>query len=346
MVEVLNLPEAMAPVIYAQRELIAENMLISGTPGARLQQTLGVCAADSNRMPDGELAFAEHGIAHVENETEHSLTVVRATLVKPRTSTGWTGLMHQPGGMETYLQGVRRILSKNGLIAAEIMDESDFAIASTRLAMAWIGARNVEDTGPRYLARPTTEDIDNGAHPIPTFVKSGQDGSLEATVRALETIMSDTPETRTRFTSQGLENVTTHANPHVGVILAGSKIRPEGPTKLILSEEIWNAREKLDAEFGKNVVPIHVDFSHRHAAWEGGGEAGQLTIARAMAEIILESVPVDGVMAETYMISGKQLAGGKIPGLSWTDGCVGDIRALDMQRQMDRAWGKRPLAAA
>lgn len=342
----LTLPDSMVPIINAQRELIADNMHMAGTSEAKLQQTLGVCAADSNRLPDGGLAFAEHGIAHVKNETSHSLTVIRATLVKPRTSIGWTGLMHQPGGTQLYLQGVNNILSHNGLVAAEVMDESDFAIASTRLAMNWIGARNVEDTGPRYLVRPTTEDLDNGVHPIPTFVKSSQDGSLEATIRAIETIMSDAAETRTRFTSGGLENVTTYANPHVGVILAGSKIRPTGPTKLILAEEIRSAREQLDARFGKNSVPIHVDFSHRHAAWEGGGEKGQLIIARAIGDLIVEGVPIDGVMAETYLLGGKQQAGGEVLGLSWTDGCIGQVKALNMQQQMDEAWSKRPLAAA
>lgn len=341
--EIPTISAEIASAINIQREEVARNMQATGTPDAKLQQTYGVCAADSNRMPSGVLAFAEHGIAHAKNEAEHSLTVVRATLVKPRTSTGWTGLMHQPDGVTLYREGVTRLHKEDTLVAAEVMDESDFAIAGTLLTMAWIGARNIDDTGPRYLLRPTTRDRDNNVHPIPTFVKSGQDGDLEGTMNALETLLSPKPEARTRWTTNGLENITTLANPYVGVILAGSKVRPNGPLNDILANEIVSARKQLDARFGKNHIPIHVDFSHRHAAWEGGGEEGQLRIARATGELILAGLPIDGIMAETYVRSGKQQAGGKIPGLSWTDACIGQEKALDMQSRMDKAWGNRPL---
>lgn len=341
--EQLNIPADISDATNASREQIAANMHLAGNPDAKLHMTVGGCAVDSNRTEDGQLAFVSHGKAHTDKgrSLEHSETVIRTNGTKPRTNKDWTGLIHQTGGSELYIEGASQLQEYGARIAAEVMDESDFAIATPYLAMAWIGARNKDDTGPRYLLRPTSEDIEKGICPIPTFVKSGEDGGLDGTINALITLMSEAPETRTRLTLAGLRHVTTHANPHVGVILAGSKDRPEGVTKDILAEEILYARQRLDDEFGKDRVPIHVDISHRHAKWEGGGEEGQLKIAQALGELIFEGLRVDGIMAETYILPGKQKAGGEIAGLSWTDACVGQEKALELQSKFDKAWGNR-----
>lgn len=347
--ERLNILMTVPDATNEGRELIADNMHLAGNPDAKFHMTAGGCAADSNRMENGDLAFVSHGKAHTDKgrELEHSVTAVRTNGVKPRTNKGWTGLIHQPGGPELYREGAAFLQEYGTLIAAEVMDESDYAIAAPYLSMAWIGARNKDDTGPRHLLRPTSEDINNGVAPIPTFVKSGEDGGLEGTINALATLLSEKPETRSRLTLAGLRHVTTHANPHVGVILAGSKERPAGLIKDILAEEILNARAILDVEFGKDRVPIHVDVSHRHAKWEGGGESGQLIVAQALGELIIEGVRIDGVMAETYVLAGNQPAGGTTAGLSWTDACIRQEKALDMQGTFDKVWGNRlkPLAA-
>lgn len=341
--ELPNIPTTVPDATNMGRELIAHNTHQAGHPDAKLQMTLGGCAADSNRMEDGQLAFVAHGRAHNDKgqELDHSITAVRTNGTKPRTNKDWTGLIHQANGPELYKEGATALQAYGALIAAEVMDESDYAIAGPYLSMAWIGARNKDDTGPRYLLRPTSEDLDNGVHPIPTFVKSGEDGSLEGTINALLTLLSETPEARSRLTLAGLRHVTTHANPHVGVILAGSKVRPDGYLKDILAEEILAAREQLDAAFGKDRIPIHIDVSHRHAKWEGGGEEGQLKVASALGELILEGVRIDGIMAETYILAGKQKAGGTVAGLSWTDPCIRQERALDMQVSFDKLWGNR-----
>jgi phospho-2-dehydro-3-deoxyheptonate aldolase len=316
----------------------------AGTLDGPLVLWMGPCAPDGNRHPDGELATVKHEAAL--HEAAEELPDVeyegRGNGTKPRTRGGTTGLIHEDPA--AYGEMVERLTSRGIRIVAEVMDESDAAIAGPWLTSKWAGTRNLEDTGVRQLLRPTEAELESGIVPAPSFVKSDAYGRWDPTINTLHTLRDSKPVRRSRLTLNGLERVVTHANPHTGIILRGRKPRPDGPLDDILAAEITEARDKVDSEFGEGEIAVYVDVSHGHAAWEGGGEEGQMAVAESLGRLMLQGIIVDGVMAETYLLSGKQENDGTIPGLSQVDKCVRQAGAISMMQLLNDARANQQLA--
>ena len=112
------------------------------------------------------------------------------------------------------------------------------------------------------------------------------------------------------------------------------------------AEEIAEAKDRLTAEFGDKKVPIIVDLSHAHAKWEGGGQEGQLAVSEGLGDAMLNGVHIDGIMAETYMLSGNQPGGGREPGLSTTDACMDQASAEQLIRDTASMQANRALRVA
>lgn len=310
----------------------------------------GPCSVDGLHMPTGELAVERH-MAHnqvlVAIEILKNIKIVsRFVGEKSRTSTGQNGLLHTPNGPQLYNRAAQRSVLAGHILASELASETNVVLASPYLSLAWIGARNADDNGPRISVRPTAEAYEAGIHPLPTFVKNGVDGSADSMLNAINTIVSERPHTRTRLTSDGIETVTTLANPHVGVILRGHKSqKPTSDLEGFIENEVGEARELLDNEFGKDAVPLVYDVSHKHAELQGGGEKGQLANIEAISELLgSKCVKLLGIMAETYIHPGKQPPNGQIPGLSLTDACIGQARTDDMFRTLDNQIGLTRLS--
>lgn len=331
-------PEQTA-IVNSQRGEVADNMALCGQGEAELFQLDGSCSTDLLRVSNGRLASEQHAMDMRDSASTLANTMFAARFVgsKPRTTTGMTGITHEKGGPEAYTAAAGNLVGHDIRLASEIMSETDRITMLGYMSLVWIGAREVGATGPRYLVRPTEHDKMKGIEEVPTLVKSGQNGSLEHTINALNTIMSEEVRTRTIITPNGLETVETYANPHVGVILRGSDTRPQGDLADILYEEFSTARQELDERFGKNRVPVFFDISHGHAKWEGGGEAGQLKVGEALASLMITGAGISGVMAETYIHSGKQAPDGQEPGLSITDPCIGQDKATQLMLHLDKA---------
>lgn len=328
--------------VNEQRRRVAVNFKLRGQPGVLLLALPGSCSADGNRMSDGTLANVHHGrrMAQVAASAANTLFALRLDGEKPRTSTGMTGLIHQPGGASTYIEAARSLHAARVPLAAEIVSAAGAAVMLPHLTIARIGAREVSATAPRYDVRPTEEDIDNGMHPIPTLVKTGQNGSLTPTIRALHTIMSEKREPRLRPGLFGMEEVVTLGNPHVGITLRGNDTRPPGSLIDVVGAEVYDARDALDREFGRGVVALTADCSHAYAKYghKDGGELGQLAMAATFQELIRRGAPLDGWTAETYILPGKQPQDGTVPGLSLTDACVRQELAEGLITGFDQAW--------
>jgi phospho-2-dehydro-3-deoxyheptonate aldolase len=318
----------------------------AGTLDGPLVVWTGPCAPDGNRHPDGELATVKHVTAM--HEAAEELPAVeydaRGNGTKPRTRGGTTGLIHEDPA--AYGEMVAILTSRGIRIVAEVMDESDAAIAGPWLTSRWAGTRNLEDTGVRQLLRPTETELEAGIVPAPAFVKSDAFGRWDPTINALHTIRDPKPVNRARLTLSGLEHVVTHANPHTGIILRGRKPRPDGPLDEILAEEITEARDKVDSEFGIGKIAVYIDVSHGHAAWEGGGEDGELAIAASLGRLMAQGIIIDGVMAETYLLPDKQENDGTIPGLSQVDRCIRQAGAISMIQMLNDARASQQLAMA
>jgi len=335
--------------INLSRVALADQMKTVESPNATFIDISGSCSADTNRTKRRKLAAVEH----LFSLDEHARSLSNVTHFgrwvgsKPRTMYGPTGLIHEPGGSELYTAGARELTLAGIALASEVMDESDYAIAGPWLTTVWVGTRNDADTGPRYLVRPTSQDLDRGIYPAPAFIKSSRNGGLEDPIRAINTIMQDRPVTRTRLTLDGPKEVTTHPNMNVGLILRGTDTKPTSALADAILEEFGNAREVLDSEFGKNVIPILGDDSHGHALWGGGGAEGQLVFSYEKGELIASGkLTMLGSMGESYNERGRQGETGKVPGLSITDECIGLQDAYDRLSMYDRSWEAHKLAVA
>ena len=339
----------MKELILTSEEIGKVNASREAVANAGFLAISGPCAVDCNQITANEYATAfhlEHLSSAISSNTDNITLVGRLAGEKPRSNLGLTGLIHQPGGVKIYLEIARQLHALGIPLAAEIMEESGLAIAGPHISVGWTGARNDHDTGPRYLLRPTDRDVDLGINAILGLIKCGQDGGLEGAFNSIQTIMSEVPESRTRFTIEGIKTVTTYANPNVGVILRGSKHRPSGLLDEILADEIIGARNKLDSEFGVGAVKLLVDTSHAHASYEGGGELGQLMVARSLGQLITDGLHIDGIMMESYILPGNQPDHGTIPGLSTKDECLGQMTSAQVLRDIDLAVGESLTTAA
>jgi 3-deoxy-D-arabino-heptulosonate 7-phosphate (DAHP) synthase len=273
-------------LINESRTRQGELMDLAGTLDGPMAVWEGPCATDGNRHENGELATVSHVTAL--NEAAEELPDVefagRGNGAKPRTRGGTTGLIHEDP--EAYAEIVDTLNRRDIHVVAEVMDESDAAIAGPWLMSKWAGTRNLQDTGVRQLLRPTEEELEQGIAPAPVFVKSDADGRWEPVIHALHTLRDPEPVKRSRLGLNGLERVVTRAATHTGLILRGQDRRPHGPLDEILEQEITEARGRVDAEFGKGAIPVYVDFSHGHAKWEGGGEEGQMAIAESLVRLM------------------------------------------------------------
>ena len=183
--------------------------------------------------------------------------------------------------------------------------------------------------------------MDNGIHPLPAFIKNGQNGSGDL-VNAIKTLINNDPVERTRFTFSGLQEVVTYPAPYIGVILRGQTQRPEGPIGQIILDEVTAVRGILTQVFPDRKIPIIFDMSHDHAKMEGGGAKGQLRVADAVAYLLYKyGLDIDGVMMESYKHSGKQPRNGLIPGKSITDECIGEQEARKASEMLSDAWLSR-----
>jgi phospho-2-dehydro-3-deoxyheptonate aldolase len=340
--ELLQASAAEVEQINRQRAEVAPHTKgTRGSKDARLLAVMGPCSADGNRLPNGELAGVDHNrrLGTVCLQTGHLVYAARFDPEKPRTSTGMTGLLHQPDGVQTTMEAIHALHAARVPIAAEIVSDAGAAALIPHLTVGRIGAREVSATAPRYAVRPTDQDLEQGIHPLPVLIKNDQGNNLKHTINALRTIRSETPESRLQFGYDGPMQHTTHANPFTG------DHRPSGDLADVIAEEIYAARELLDREFGEDEIAIHYDLSHAHARYghPKGGELGQLAVAAALMDLIQRGIPVDGISAETYLLPGKQGNDGTIPGLSITDACIRQARAEELLLDAGRAWAARPL---
>jgi phospho-2-dehydro-3-deoxyheptonate aldolase len=321
--------------IQEDRRAVAE-VMHKAEPDKQLLVLAGPCAADADTMPDGTFATSEHvDSLHQASQDLHKILFIgRLAGTKPRTNTGATGLIHAGShGPRAYTELASTMAGRRGIrLSAEVLDATDALVAMPWMSAVWTGARNVEDTTVRYLVRPSQEDIEKGDHAVPVFVKNGTSGTLDTAVHALHTIRSETPQTRLTATKDGLRMATTVGNPHTGLILRGGGTLPDTKNPADhLAEEVLSAHDRLTREFGAIAIPIVIDISHGNAARFGGGEVGQLACAQVVLELLQNpSVPVSGIMAETYVVPGKQPPDGTTVGQSKTDACIGQEAATGM----------------
>ena len=243
------------------------------------------------------------------------LIVMRVYFEKPRTVTGWKGLINDPDLNGSYdvhkgLRAARRLLLdivELGLpVACEWLDPVTPQYIADAVAWGAIGARTTESQIHRQLASGLS---------MPMGFKNGTDGDAQVAIDACRAAAAK--HTFFGVTPAGAAAVvTTAGNSDCHIILRGGRSGPNYGASDVTDALELVAKAKLPRR-------LMVDASHGNSEKD---YRRQSIVAAALAEQIAAGEQgVAGVMLESFLEAGRQEPGplpGLVYGQSVTDGCM------------------------
>jgi 3-deoxy-7-phosphoheptulonate synthase len=278
----------------------------------RLLVIAGPCSVHD---PAAALDYARRLHALRDRHHEDLLVVMRVYFEKPRTVTGWKGLINDPdmdGGHDVH-RGLRtaRLLLLDivelGLpVGCEWLDPITPQYIADAVTWGAIGARTTESQVHRQLASGLS---------MPVGFKNGTDGDVQVAVDACRA--SATGHTFFGVTLNGAAAVvTTAGNPDTHVILRGGRGGP--------NYEASHVAKALDLIHGAGLPRrLMVDASHGNS---GKDHRRQPAVATAIGEQVAAGEHgLTGVMLESFLAAGRQEPGpprSLTYGQSVTDACL------------------------
>jgi 3-deoxy-7-phosphoheptulonate synthase len=278
----------------------------------RLLVIAGPCSVHD---PAAALDYARRLAALGQGHQGDLLTVMRVYFEKPRTVTGWKGLINDPdmdGGHDVHrgLRTARRLLldivSLGLPVGCEWLDPITPQYIADAVTWGAIGARTTESQVHRQLASGLS---------MPVGFKNGTDGDVQVAVDACRA--SAAGHTFFGVTHNGAAAVvTTAGNPDTHVILRGGRGGP--------NYEPSHVAKALDLITGAGLPRrLMVDCSHGNS---GKDHRRQPLVAAALAEQVAAGEHgLAGVMLESFLAEGRQEPGPPATltyGQSVTDACM------------------------
>ena len=304
------------PLGAAQQETVERSRaevrgLLDGSDD-RLLVITGPCSVHD---PKAALDYAGRLAELRTRYAEDLLVVMRVYFEKPRTVTGWKGLINDPGMDGSFdvhrgLRAARRLLLDivgSGMpVGCEWLDPITPQYIADSVTWGAIGARTTESQVHRQLASGMS---------MPVGFKNGTDGDVQVAVDALRA--SAASHTFFGVTEAGAAAVvTTAGNPDTHVILRGGRSGPN-----YSSEHVSKALDLITAAG----LPrrIMVDASHGNS---GKDYRRQSSVADSLAEQLTAGERgLVGVMLESFLVAGRQDPGDPKTltyGQSVTDACL------------------------
>ncbi|HVT66127.1 MAG TPA: 3-deoxy-7-phosphoheptulonate synthase, partial [Trebonia sp.] len=243
------------------------------------------------------------------------LIVMRVYFEKPRTVTGWKGLINDPGMDESFdvhrgLRTARRLLldiiGAGMPVGCEWLDPITPQYIADTVTWGAIGARTTESQVHRQLASGLS---------MPVGFKNGTDGDVQVAVDACRA--SAVGHTFFGVTAAGAAAVvSTTGNPDTHVVLRGGRSGPN-----YASSHVTKALDLIEAAG----LPrrLMVDASHANS---GKDHERQVAVAESLAGQLSEGERgLVGVMLESFLVAGRQNPGDPATltyGQSVTDACM------------------------
>ena len=278
----------------------------------RLLVIAGPCSVHD---PRAALEYAGRLREVRERSAADLLIVMRVYFEKPRTVTGWKGLINDPGmdgGHDVHrgLRIARRLLLdivELGLpVGCEWLDPITPQYIADTVTWGAIGARTTESQVHRQVASGLS---------MPVGFKNGTDGDVQVAVDACRA--SAAGHTFFGVTHNGVAAVvTTAGNTDTHVILRGGRSGP--------NYEASHTAKALDLITAAGLPRrLMVDASHGNS---GKDHRRQPLVAAAIAEQLAAGERgLTGVMLESFLVEGKQEPGPPATltyGQSVTDACM------------------------
>ena len=259
----------------------------------RLLVVVGPCSVHD---PAAALAYGAELRDLARSLARDLLVVMRVYFEKPRTVTGWKGLINDPGldgthdvhrGLRTARRLLLDILELGLPVGCEWLDPVTPQYIADTVAWGAIGARTTESQVHRQLASGLS---------MPVGFKNGTDGDVQVAIDACRAA-----GTRHRFfgvTPYGAAAVvTTAGNRDCHVVLRGGRTGPNYGAAAV--------RAALEAIAACDLPPrLMVDASHGNS---GKDQRKQPVAAQALADQVAAGEPgIVGVMLESFLVAGRQ----------------------------------------
>jgi 3-deoxy-7-phosphoheptulonate synthase len=304
------------PLGEAQQETVArtraEVRAVLDGADDRLLVVTGPCSVHD---PKAALDYAARLADLRARHADDLLIVMRVYFEKPRTVTGWKGLINDPGmdgsfdvhrGLRTARRLLLDIVGSGMPVGCEWLDPITPQYIADTVTWGAIGARTTESQVHRQFASGLS---------MPVGFKNGTDGDVQVAVDACRA--SATGHTFFGVTAAGAAAVvTTAGNNDTHVILRGGRSGPN-----YSAEHVTKALDLVSAAG----LPrrIMVDASHGNS---GKDHTRQIGVAKSLAEQLSGGQQgVVGVMLESFLVAGNQKPGDPATltyGQSVTDACM------------------------
>lgn len=255
-------------------------------------------------------------LQEIQRKNPGILAIMRTYFEKPRTTTGWKGLLHDPNlngdddiglGLDVARETLVGINALGVPCGTEMLDPSTPQYFADTLSYGSIGARTVESQTHRQLASGSS---------MPVGMKNGTSGDIGVAINAI--VAARAPHTFPGINGEGrLSSVKTRGNPNAHLILRGGTNGTNYDQDTI--EKTRTRLEKLGLVNG-----IVVDASHGNSNKDHRNQPN--VVAEVARQIRDGQQGILGVMLESHINEGNQpwtMDNNFQYGISITDACIG-----------------------
>ena len=327
----LPLTDEQAAVVLSGRSEV--HAILDGTDD-RLLVVVGPCSVHD---PDAAREYAGRLSAQVEELQEDLCVAMRVYFEKPRTTTGWKGMINDPqldgsrdvnAGLHMARGLLLEVLGLGVPVGCEFLDPITPQYISDAVAWGAIGARTVESQIHRQLGSGLS---------MPVGFKNRTDGNVQVAVDAV----------RAAAVSHAFAGIDvtgtpailhTRGNPDCHIILRGGSDAPNYG-----AAPVAGALAKLRAAGLRERVVI--DVSHDNSGKDPDRQP--LAADEVGRQIADGSQAIVGVMLESFLVAGRQELDSGTPlvyGQSITDACMDwdtTVQVLDRLASTVRARRER-----
>ena len=277
----------------------------------RVLVVVGPCSVHD---PAAALDYAGRLAEQARKLSSDLLIAMRVYFEKPRTTTGWKGLINDPHldgsldvntGLRMARQLLLEVLDHDLPVGTEFLDPITPQYIADAVSWGAIGARTTESQIHRQLGSGLS---------MPIGFKNRTDGNVQVAVDAVRAAAA--PHAFAGIDDAGAPAILyTSGNPDGHVILRGGRGAPNHR-----AEDVAEALELLRvASLAERLV---IDASHDNS---GKDPARQLLAAGEIADQVADgNAAIAGVMLESFLVEGRQdLGEGELVyGQSITDPCL------------------------
>lgn len=319
------LPDDRAEFVLRSRQEVTE---ILDRADPRLLVIVGPCSVHD---PVAALDYGKR-LANLAANLPNLLVVMRVYFEKPRTTTGWKGLINDPhldgsGDVNAGLRAARDLLLEVlglGLpVGCEFLDPITPQYIADTVAWGAIGARTTESQTHRQLSSGLS---------MPIGFKNRTDGNVGVAVDAVRAAAAQHSFAGVDLGGSSAILHTT-GNPDCHIILRGGREETNYD-----SASIEETLERLrSVQLPERVI---VDASHDNS---GKSAARQPAVAAEIAaQLAAGNEAIVGVMLESFIEAGRQDLGGRLTyGKSITDECMDWATTVEVLGGLDAAAGDR-----